>query len=290
MSAASRVNSLMGAIYKNDIETIKSSITSGLDVNEKDHRGTLPLQYAVSLLRPELVKLLLEHGANPNVNLKGSIYVRNDDDKMKLAIIMDMLKAAGRPENVAKAAPSANTSIINDYIAKVKSLKERMEEDTAVEQKIKEGFDALGHKYFDLTSTGYVGPDVKESTDEVMSYTKKAFIEAYEDEGMDFDEEDDEASFSDAYRHAGLVNTKTLEVIDPREKGVNIKDYVFRWSTVQKLPSLLKGTDYVALHLDTEGGWAFFFPLPSKPRMSGGGKRKSRRASRKHRRSTRRAH
>ena len=56
------------AIYRNDIAEVKRLLSSGLDVTIKYEVGRSPLIEACVLLdRLEMVKLLLAHGADPNV-------------------------------------------------------------------------------------------------------------------------------------------------------------------------------------------------------------------------------
>lgn len=48
------------------IDKLRSLISEGADVNEKDKYGDTPLHYAAGYGRPNVVKLLVENGADPN--------------------------------------------------------------------------------------------------------------------------------------------------------------------------------------------------------------------------------
>ncbi|XP_053691391.1 uncharacterized protein LOC128739915 [Sabethes cyaneus] len=66
MSTIDRAQLLNGAIKKNDKELINSLLARGCNVNQPDLIGITPLGFAVSLGKPELVKLLIKAGADPN--------------------------------------------------------------------------------------------------------------------------------------------------------------------------------------------------------------------------------
>lgn len=55
--------SLHQAAYKGQIEVVKQLIDAGANVNKIDTRGRTPLDYAVSMRRSEVVKLLVKAGA-----------------------------------------------------------------------------------------------------------------------------------------------------------------------------------------------------------------------------------
>lgn len=167
-----------------------------------------------------------------------------------------------------------------EYVAKVQALLERAQNDESVLPTIVKGFHTLGQKYFANTRSGYIGgpeegEEAEEDIPEMKTYTKEEFIAqvvAWMGEDMrEVVQESDEATFSDAYRHAGLIDIETLQVIDPTSIGIPMTDHVFTWSIVQTLPEKLAGTNYIALHADTEDGINLFFPMPTKQT---GGKRK----------------
>ena len=58
---------LWEAATKNDVRTIQAMLDKGIDVNIKTVYGTTALTFAAFRGNTEAVKLLLEHGANPNV-------------------------------------------------------------------------------------------------------------------------------------------------------------------------------------------------------------------------------
>jgi ankyrin repeat protein len=56
---------LVSAIVSNDLPKARSAIARGADVNAGGQEGRTPLIAAAMFTRPEIVKLLLEHGADP---------------------------------------------------------------------------------------------------------------------------------------------------------------------------------------------------------------------------------
>jgi ankyrin repeat protein len=58
---------LLKAVEIGQIGTVRTFITEGDDVNESSQSGNCPLLEAASLNDTEMVKLLLENGANPDV-------------------------------------------------------------------------------------------------------------------------------------------------------------------------------------------------------------------------------
>ena len=125
----------------------------------------------------------------------------------------------------------------------------------------------IGHLYFGKHKQPY--KDVTFAKDEpIEALTKKEFMERYEEEtGEPYDDEANEASFSDAFRHATLIDVDTLRVSPGLwrimvEESLKKTDYVFTWKMIQSLPALLAGTRLVAIHMDTEDGGQIFFPLP----------------------------
>ena len=124
----------------------------------------------------------------------------------------------------------------------------------------------MGHLYFGHHKQPYHNvEDVEDKP--IEAFTKKHFLERYEEEtGEPYDEDNDEASFSDAFRHAPLIDVDTLRV--PSElrgkiaEGLKKTDYVFTWEMIQSLPAMLAGTRLVAVHIDTEDEGQIFFPIP----------------------------
>ncbi|XP_058837030.1 uncharacterized protein LOC131693323 [Topomyia yanbarensis] len=72
MSDIDRANLLNSAIKANDKKLLSSLIARGCDANQMDEKGITPLGFAVSLGKPELVKLLLKAGADPNRESSGN--------------------------------------------------------------------------------------------------------------------------------------------------------------------------------------------------------------------------
>ena len=156
-----------------------------------------------------------------------------------------------------------------EYMEKVKSLLEREQRDEVVLLTIVKRFHDLGEKYFGNSQSGYAGCDDIDEDDisGITTYNKEEFIaqvvEEMGEETAKFYEETDEVAFSDSYRHAGLIDVKTLEVIDPASLDIPMDDHVFTWSVIQNIPAKLSGTNYVALHFDNEGLISLFFPMPT---------------------------
>jgi serine/threonine-protein phosphatase 6 regulatory ankyrin repeat subunit A/serine/threonine-protein phosphatase 6 regulatory ankyrin repeat subunit B len=65
---------LIDAARANEIRTCKTLINQGADVNQQGEFGDTPLSWAVDNQNLELVKLLLERGANPNMYVQGQAY------------------------------------------------------------------------------------------------------------------------------------------------------------------------------------------------------------------------
>ncbi len=61
--AAFEISSLCKAIMKGDIDTVKKLIALGEDVNQKS-LGKTPAHFAARYNKPEILKLLIENGAN----------------------------------------------------------------------------------------------------------------------------------------------------------------------------------------------------------------------------------
>lgn len=146
--------------------------------------------------------------------------------------------------------------------------------------KVMVGLNTLGEHYFKDHSSKYVEPELfylgKITEPQFDLLNKRRFATKYEEESGSLPDSN-EVSFSDAYRHAGLLNVVTWEVIDPATLGIELTDHVFTWSMIETLPKVLKGTPFIAIHADTEDGMSLLFPLPSGMGVNHvGGYRKSR--------------
>lgn len=126
----------------------------------------------------------------------------------------------------------------------------------------------MGEHYFGSHKTGYIAPGLTDDYDNSFLYpqidllNKKLFIYKFMEQ-MENAPFSDDVGFSDAYRHAGLINIYTLEVVDPATFGIELRDHVFTWPMIETLPKVLKGTPFIAIHADTEGGLSLLFPLAS---------------------------
>ena len=69
-----KVNALHEAICLSHVNVIKEMLASGADIELKDF-GRTPLQYATGIAHPETIKLLIDNGANLQVDLVGSLLI-----------------------------------------------------------------------------------------------------------------------------------------------------------------------------------------------------------------------
>jgi len=58
--------SLHNAVKENKLNEVEKRIDEGVDLDTRDHNSWTPLMEAAQGLNPEMVKLLLDGGANPN--------------------------------------------------------------------------------------------------------------------------------------------------------------------------------------------------------------------------------
>ncbi len=82
---------LLEAIQRGDIDTVKSALNRGAEVNRIDEGGAAPLLYAVILSKSEIVKYLIEQGADIKVRSKGFPMMEEEWDGplLMLAIFFD---------------------------------------------------------------------------------------------------------------------------------------------------------------------------------------------------------
>jgi hypothetical protein len=146
------------------------------------------------------------------------------------------------------------------YLDRVGLILRKMNKDGDKEENIEKilaGLNGVGRIYFGKAYIDSITDDDYDIETPVEALTQAEFKERYEEETND-ELDGDEASFSDAYRHAALIDVDTLEVT-PLAPGT---DYVFTWDMIRDLPSKLAGSRLIAIHIDTEGGPQMFFPIP----------------------------
>lgn len=157
-------------------------------------------------------------------------------------------------------------SFVNDYLDRVRVFLHRVnEDDDKMNYKIILGeLNNIGRIYFgDKYIESFGGEDV-----DIEALTKKEFLVKYEEEtGMEYDDVgEDEASFSDAFRHAALIDVDTLTVPPqlwaPLVAELKKTDYIFTWKMINQLPAILGGSRLIAVHIDTEGEPQIFLPIP----------------------------
>lgn len=91
-----KVNSFCVSIAKGDFETVKKLIERGADVNERSN-GMTPAMYAAKFNRTEILKLLIDKGANlklrsTNKNYTAAKYAELHGAHEAAAIIKQNLK------------------------------------------------------------------------------------------------------------------------------------------------------------------------------------------------------
>lgn len=281
---------LHDAAENGDIDKIKFCLDHGMDVNLKNTDGWTPLVVAIYYGKLDAVKYLIERGADPKMRSRGVIpvlhaaqmgqpeifaYLKSLEEPVPVAAAKanagSGTGAAGAASGVATTSKKSKTtsSSYAAYMGKVDALLTRLIiDDTAISKVVKE-FHKLGEFYFKGSHSGYVRPDDK--ADSFKKLTKNQFVKEIEEEtGERPDKEEDEASFSDAFRHAGLIDIETLKMYPFEYAGVPQTDNILSWKNVQRLPDLLAGTNLVALHGDTEDGLQLFFPVPTKASASTG--------------------
>ncbi len=111
------------AARANDVKTLKEMLGRGFDVNTKNHYGVTALNFAADKGNLEVVNLLLEHGADPN--LKDSFYGDTPLGwaiyKKNTAIILSMINHGGDIKNedlVMSAAGNKLHSVVRLLLEK----------------------------------------------------------------------------------------------------------------------------------------------------------------------------
>ena len=122
-----------------------------------------------------------------------------------------------------------------------------------------------GKFYFADHRSGYVGgSEEEELVEPLRTYTKAQSIEYFEEVGNEYDEELYHTSFSDAYRHAIVVDMSNkkhprfLPVTDDRFEGM-VDDYIFTWDGVRRLAK--EHPTMFVLSVFTEGMLGLHIPI-----------------------------
>lgn len=113
LEAGARPNEITGqsplfdAIYKNNFEIIKLLLDYGADPNLKDKKGNTPIDIAIENESNEIIKLLLDHGANKDMkNLEGvtplgKAIINDDVEAARL-----LLQSGANPNEMMNMAPN----------------------------------------------------------------------------------------------------------------------------------------------------------------------------------------
>jgi ankyrin repeat protein len=100
------------SIQKGDVETLKTQLDAGLDVNTRHSNGYPMLHYATDRSQLEVAKLLLDHGADINLKTTRSPSLtpldlawkkRNDE-------FIDLLIKRGDASRICTKRPNRTTS------------------------------------------------------------------------------------------------------------------------------------------------------------------------------------
>ncbi|MBX9569282.1 MAG: ankyrin repeat domain-containing protein [Candidatus Obscuribacterales bacterium] len=98
------LSSLLKSIYENDLAGARQALAKGVDCRLKDSQDNCAIVSAVIHNNPEMVKLILEHGADPNQKL--------DDGRTALYFAaMDSRYGKNTPEEKESAAKASNEII-----------------------------------------------------------------------------------------------------------------------------------------------------------------------------------
>jgi hypothetical protein len=170
-------------------------------------------------------------------------------------------KNRNRNRNISAPRKMNIATELDDYLGRVRVILRKVNKGGDKEkntEKILSELNRVGRIYFGEDYVDNMADD-DDDLEAPEALTQGQFKERYEEETGD-EVDGDEASFSDAWRHAALINVDTLEVT-PLAAGT---DYVFTWGMINELPSKLAGSRLVAIHADTEDGFQIFFPIPGR--------------------------
>ena len=143
----------------------------------------------------------------------------------------------------------------------------RFRDDDAFAESVIAAVNENGVTYFGHHRSGYVTPyiDLKETRDQLRTYTKPEFIAFYEElTNTDYDEGLLHTAASDSFRHAIVVDMTDrrfpvfLPVTDSRFAGMT-DDRVFTWAGVAALAAAYP--IMFVLHSDTEDTLLFNIPV-----------------------------
>ena len=90
---AFELNSFCKAIMKGDIETVKKLIALGEDVNQKS-LGKTPAHFAARYNKPEILKLLIENGANLKARCDKGYTVKKHAELSNAQEALEVIKLA----------------------------------------------------------------------------------------------------------------------------------------------------------------------------------------------------
>ena len=97
------------AAFVGDIDKVKSFIKKGVGVNASDGTGSTALHYAVIGSQAEVVKFLIDHGADVNIEDIGTpLHYATEKDRRD---IVELLVAAGANVNARKRFPDGDTPL-----------------------------------------------------------------------------------------------------------------------------------------------------------------------------------
>ena len=68
-------------------DTIDQLIKMGMDANTRDNAGRTPLHYAVDLENTDIIKVLVGHGADPDVKDEAGLSAREEADEEVLELL-----------------------------------------------------------------------------------------------------------------------------------------------------------------------------------------------------------